>query len=132
MNEKSVRLHLQAAEEAVGLAEELYEKQHVRTAVSRSYYAMFYAATALLAAEGLAFSKHSGVISGYGQHFAKTGQLDPQYHAWLLKAFQLRNTADYALDAILTQDIVVEQLTRARAFVEAARQYLADHGKDMD
>jgi uncharacterized protein (UPF0332 family) len=39
-------------------AQELYDKQHVRTAVSRSYYAMFYAATALLAAKGLAFSKH--------------------------------------------------------------------------
>jgi uncharacterized protein (UPF0332 family) len=127
MNEESVQLHMEAAAEAVELADELYRGQHVRTAVSRSYYAMFYAATALLASRGLAFSKHSGVIGGYGEDFAKTGDLDPKYHRWLITAFDLRNTADYALDATLTEAKVTEQLSRAREFIEAARDYLATH-----
>jgi uncharacterized protein (UPF0332 family) len=125
VNEDSVRLHMEAAEEAVELAFDLYRGQHVRTAISRSYYAMFYAATALLASRGLAFSKHSGVISGFGLRFAKTGEIDAKYHNWLIRAFDLRNTADYALEAILTQDIVLEQLERAKAFVEAVREHLS-------
>ena len=127
MNEESVQLHMEAAAEAAELADELYQGRHVRTAVSRSYYAMFYAATALLASRGLAFSKHSGVISGYGEHFSKTRDLDPKYHKWLARAFDLRNLADYALDAILTEDMVAEQLSHAREFLQAAREYLQTH-----
>lgn len=101
MNEESVQLHLEAAAEALLLAEKLYAEGYVRTAVPRSYYAMFYAATALLASRGLAYSKHAGVISGLGEHFAKPGIIDPKLHEWLRRAFDLRSTADYALDAIL-------------------------------
>ncbi len=36
-------------------------------AASRAYYAMFYAAQALLLSLGLSFSKHSGVIAAFGQ-----------------------------------------------------------------
>ena len=39
-------------------------------AVSRAYYAMFYCAEALLDADGLAFSSHAAVVSGFGLHFA--------------------------------------------------------------
>lgn len=42
-------------------------------AVNRAYYAMFYAANALLATKGLERSKHSGVIAAFRQHFVKTG-----------------------------------------------------------
>lgn len=63
MNQESVRLHIHAAGEEVDLADDLYKRAHVRTAVSRSYYAMFYAATALLASRGLlqAFRRHQWV-----------------------------------------------------------------------
>ena len=35
-------------------------------AASRAYYAMFYAAEALLQSRGLAFSKHSAVHAAFG------------------------------------------------------------------
>lgn len=45
-------------------------------AISRSYYAMFYAASGLLAGIGIAHSKHSGVISAFRQHFIKSGLIE--------------------------------------------------------
>lgn len=124
MNEEVVNQYLAAAQEDVEVAHQLFRNLHIRTAASRSYYAMFYAATALLAHRSLAFSKHSGVIDGYGKEFSRTGALDPKYHKWLIRAFRIRNTADYALDTILTEDDVTELLAQAREFVQAARDYL--------
>lgn len=88
---------------------------------------LFYAATALLASRGLAYSKHAGLISGFGEHFAKPRILDPKLHEWLRRAFDLRSTADYALDAILTDSKIREQLARTREFVQTIRDYLTTH-----
>jgi uncharacterized protein (UPF0332 family) len=45
--------------------------------VNRAYYAIFYAANAMLATKGLERSKHSGVIATFRQHFVKTGMVEP-------------------------------------------------------
>jgi len=47
---------------------------HIKTgdydfASSRAYYAAFYSMEAVLLKQGLVYSKHSGVISGFAQHF---------------------------------------------------------------
>jgi uncharacterized protein (UPF0332 family) len=49
-------------------------------AISRAYYSMFYMAEACLLSKGLSFSKYSGVISGFNQHFIKTGTFDYRYY----------------------------------------------------
>lgn len=45
-------------------------------AASRAYYAVFYAASAALMAEGLGFTKHGGLITAVHQHLIKPGRLD--------------------------------------------------------
>ena len=46
------------------------------SAVSRAYYAIFYSTEALLLTKDLRFSKHSAVHAAFGEHFAKTGEVD--------------------------------------------------------
>ncbi|UCE36179.1 MAG: HEPN domain-containing protein [Thermoplasmata archaeon] len=43
------------------------------SSLSRAYYAMFYSVEAVLLTKELSFSSHRGVISGFGEHFIKTG-----------------------------------------------------------
>lgn len=43
-------------------------------AASRAYYAMFYAAEALLLSRGLAFSKHAAVIAEFTREFVRSVQ----------------------------------------------------------
>jgi uncharacterized protein (UPF0332 family) len=43
-------------------------------AASRAYYAMFYAAEALLLSRGLAFSKHEAVIAEFAREFVRSGE----------------------------------------------------------
>lgn len=59
-------------------------------AAGRVYYAMFYAAEALVFEQGLSFSKRAGVHAAFGEHFAKPGWLDAKYHRCLLDAFAKR------------------------------------------
>lgn len=60
------------------------------SATSRLYYAMFYVAETLLDVKGLSFSSHRGVISAFGQYFAKTGEMDPRFHRILISTFAKR------------------------------------------
>lgn len=117
--------YLKQADEDIAVATGLLSDGHIRAALSRSYYAMFYIATALLYHKGLAFKKHSAVIAGFGQHFAAAGELDRRFHTGLIRAFDLRQKADYELASRLTDVEAEEQVALVREFVEAAREYLA-------
>jgi uncharacterized protein (UPF0332 family) len=56
---------------------------------------MFYIAEAFLVGENLSFSKHSAVISKFGELFARTGKIDPKFHRYLIDAEQIRLKGDY-------------------------------------
>jgi len=87
---------------------------------------MFYVAEALLNEKGYQFGKHSNVISAYGQHFAKTNELDPKFHRWLLTSFDQRQIGDYALDPNVEASVVVEMIRQAQEFLDAAKEYLGE------
>jgi uncharacterized protein (UPF0332 family) len=54
------------------------DNEYYDVSASRSYYAAFYAASALLLNEGIDTSKHSGVIALVHQHFVKSGKLSSE------------------------------------------------------
>jgi uncharacterized protein (UPF0332 family) len=83
---------LAKAVRSIAAAERLLGHCDAEFAVSRAYYAMFYVAEALLHERNLQFSKHAAVHAAFGKQFAKTGDLDPKYHRWLIQAFNSRIT----------------------------------------
>jgi uncharacterized protein (UPF0332 family) len=120
MNEATAKL-LDKADRAIAAATSALRDGHIEAGAGRAYYAMFYVAEALLNERGLRFRKHGGVQSAFGEHFAKTGLLDPKYHRWLLTAFNKRISADYDVDAELSPSDVATMLAQAREFQNAAR-----------
>jgi predicted nucleotidyltransferase len=48
--------------------------------------------------ENISSRKHSGVISAFGQYFAKTEKVPQHYHRYLIEAEKLRKGADDNLD----------------------------------
>ncbi len=88
---------------------------------------MFYVAEALLGEKGLRFKKHGGVHAAFGEHFAKTGVLNPKYHRWILQAFNKRVSADYDVEANLISEDVTALIQQAREFLQEAQRYLASH-----
>jgi uncharacterized protein (UPF0332 family) len=59
--------------ESLDAAQLLNAQGYANVAASRAYYAMFYAAQALLLERGFSFSSHSAVIAAFGREIAKRG-----------------------------------------------------------
>lgn len=123
MNATTAKL-LEKTVRSIAAGESALADSHVEAAANRAYYAMFYVAQALLNERGLRFRKHGGVHGAFGEHFTKSGLLDPRYHRWLLAAFNKRIAADYGVDVELSPREVDEMLAHAREFLNAARESL--------
>ena len=102
----------------------LLRKGEPGIAASHAYYAMFYAAEAMLLSRNLSFSKHSGVMAASGREFAKTGTVPFEFHRWLMDAFDARNVGDYDIHRDLTGEQAAEHLRRATILIEAAAEFL--------
>ncbi len=87
------------AQRSIDAARLLVGSGNVEFAAGRACYAMFYVAEALLSTMGLQYGKHAAVHGAYGIHFAKTRELDPKFHRWLLEAFTARIEGDYGAGA---------------------------------
>lgn len=129
MNEH-VQAHLRKAQERLKDAEGMFSLDRYAGTVNRTYYAMFEAASAMLASLGLVFESHQGVISKFGELFAKTGRVEPRFGRNLKVAFELREDADYALDdrGEIPRHTAEAQLRKAREFVKMAENFLGGPG----
>jgi len=87
---EEIQVWIEKAEENIRAGELLYNQKMFSICASRSYYAMFYIAQALLSTKDLSFKSHGEVISAYGKNFAKTGLLDPKFHSGLIRAYEER------------------------------------------
>ena len=131
MNAEDVRQlvnhRLQDAREAIKDADCLLNAGRSRQGIAnRLYYAMFYAAEALLEERNLHFSKHGGVHGAFGEHYVKTGLFDQKYHRWLLNAFDQRIEGDYGVDIVAINEDAQQLIEQAKEFLETTRIFLQD------
>jgi len=77
--QREVNLYIDHADEMLRVAAHNLAQGFYSTAVNRAYYAIFYAANALLATQGLSRGKHSGVIAAFRQYFVKPGLIEVEY-----------------------------------------------------
>lgn len=75
-------------------------------AVSRCYYAVFYAAETALLSLGESRSRHAGVISAFGQLVVKREGLDERAGRLLRSLYDRRSYADYDLGPVPPQEAV--------------------------
>jgi uncharacterized protein (UPF0332 family) len=92
--------------------------------VNRAYYAMFYAALALLATIGEETSKHGGVMALFDRHFIKTGVLPKEMGKFLHTAFDIRQTGDYEDKSEISQEVSRQILVFAEKFVKSIEEKL--------
>ena len=115
---------LDKAKENLKAANLLHQNDYTAIAASRAYYAMFYVAEALLLSRGLTFSSHAAVLAAYGREFAKTGDLEPRFHRYLLDTQDLRQSGDYGTNPAVTREQMEQVLQWAQEFIAAAEAFL--------
>jgi uncharacterized protein len=97
--------------------------------VNRLYYAVFYAANAVLASRGQTYAKHSAVRGAMHRDFVNTGLLDKEFGRIYDILLSRREQADYRPAVTFGPDEVGDYLIRARQFVDASKR-LAEAGAD--
>jgi uncharacterized protein (UPF0332 family) len=112
------------AHSSLTAAKKLLEESLFAESISRSYYAMFYAAKALLLLNGIDVSKHSAVAAAFGREYAKTGKIDPRHHRMLLDGFEWRQKSDYDVYWLATKERAEKCRQDAEAFVAQAETSL--------
>ena len=118
------RAYLDKANENIKAGLDLIRDGHYEIAASRAYYAMFYAAEALLTEEGHEFSSHGAVHGAFGKQFTKTGRLDAKFHRYLIDAYRERQAADYDAPAEVGLEEAQTLLDQAKEFLAAAKSLL--------
>ena len=87
---------LARCQEELAAARLLADKGFSAQAVSRAYFAAFFAAETALLALGKTRSKHSGVVAAFIHLLVRGGDLDQDTGRLLRSLFERRNEADYA------------------------------------
>jgi uncharacterized protein (UPF0332 family) len=113
-----VEAYLAKARHALEVAKKLQAGDDYSDAAGKAYYAMFYAAQALLKAHGIEVVKHSAVASMLGRYFAKTGRLAPKFHRMFLNARRIREIADYGLFEEIVKTSATLTIEEGQAFVD--------------
>ena len=119
-----VALYIEHAEESLSVAQLDLDNDFVSAAINRAYYAIFYAANALLSTKKLARSKHSGVLSAFRQHFIKTGLLPTELSEIYGQVMDDRHECDYEILSAISREDAEVDLQQARYFVDSIKEWL--------
>jgi uncharacterized protein (UPF0332 family) len=114
------------AHESLVAARLLTQAGHHGFAASRAYYSMFYVAEAFLAGKGLSFSKHSGVIAAFAEHFTRTRIVPEEFHRHLIRGMEIRHVGDYDYPGSVSAEDAQVQITRAEQFLAFAERMLGE------
>lgn len=128
MNDKNKKLNCfsewSKSQEALKEAEVLLTQNFFGGCLSRSYYAAFHAAKALLMTEGLEAKTHQGVGRLFSLHFIKSKKFDSKLSRIFSHAQKDREEADYCSEYVFTQEDARERLTEVKQFISEVESYL--------
>jgi uncharacterized protein (UPF0332 family) len=124
-----VALYVEHAQQMLQVTEHNLADGFYASAINRAYYAIFYAANALLATKGLSRSKHSAVIAAFRQHFVKPGLIEDEYSDIYGRVMDDRRKADYDIvESTVDPARAQTDLKDARHFVKRVERHLKQEG----
>jgi len=112
------------AYEKLEAARTLFKNEFYGDAVSRAYYAMFFAAKALLAEKDIYPRTHRGLISQFGLELVKKGEFKKELFDLLTRAQEDREEADYGLFPKLDEEEAKIIIDGAELFLEECKSIL--------
>lgn len=127
MHNKSdnINLLMDKANESLQAAQTLLESGHHGFSASRSYYAMFYAAEAVLLHKDMQFTKHSAVLSSFNRVFIKQKVFPDWVFRSIQKGFDLRQEGDYGLIPVEPEE-ARQMIEESSIFIKTMKEFLID------
>jgi len=115
--EALIRYRLERAQESLEDARLLADAESWNTCVNRLYYSCFYEVSALLARDGLASSRHTGIRSLFNRHYVRTGVVSRDLARLYNDLFERRQESDYADFVRFQADQVRPWIPQTEAFI---------------
>jgi uncharacterized protein (UPF0332 family) len=128
MSKREVRLYVEHAHQMLEVAEHNLADGFFGSTINRAYYAIFYAANALLATKGISRNKHSGVIAAFRQNFVKPGMIEIEHSDVYGRVMDNRHVSDYEIGILVDAGSARRDLQDARRFVLRIEQFLKAEG----
>lgn len=121
------------AKENIKAAQLLAHSHFHDIAISRAYYAMLYAAEALLLDQASAIpTKHEDVCDLFAQTFSEQSPLFQPYGRYLSDGLEARFRSDYSHGEKSTLAGAKQHINRARAFLDLTKHYLTNELSAME
>ena len=128
LDEKSraemIEYRLEKSKETLQEADYLIAGGYYSTAVSRLYYACYYAVVALLIKEHISAQTHAGVKSMLSLHFVRTGKLSVQLAKDFFRLFDLRHSNDYDDFTFCDEDTISDIWPKSEVFIDAIKNLI--------
>ncbi|ADC64615.1 HEPN domain protein [Ferroglobus placidus DSM 10642] len=103
------------------------EHSRLITAVNCAYYAMFHAAQAILAFNGIGPSRtHRDLREVFGKEIILKGLADRELGRVLSRAFELRQASSYEVYAHFGEDVVREIGKKSGGFVKRIKEFMSE------
>lgn len=120
-----IQYRLDQARETLVDAQVLYDNdRRPASVVNRAYYAMFYAALALMVTVGKSSSKHIGVIAFFDSEFVRKNIFPKEMSRMLHEAFEARQEGDYQNPDAIDREKAAEILEAAGEFLKVVEEKL--------
>jgi uncharacterized protein (UPF0332 family) len=124
-----ITTQIEKSREKLDAAKTLLREGFIDDAISRAYYSMFHAASAVLLSEGITVESHSALKTMFGLHLIKTGKIEKKYGQWLNKLKDERENGDYDIFTSFELEDAQNGVNEAEEFLEEMRKYLIQkHG----
>ena len=106
----------------------LLSKGFLEDVASGAYYAMLYAAKAMLLNSGQKATQHKHVTRKFQELFIATGKVEPKFYESLEGSLKRRHFADYETDLTfaISNEEAEASLKEAAAFLAMAEQFLGE------
>lgn len=121
---EQVVLMLDKADRSLRSASILTNEGSYEFAISRAYYAAFYAVEAALITKELMTSSHKSILVLFNREFIHAGLLPQALNTSLNILFKERQNADYSYLASYTREEGVHHIEQAALIVREIRQHL--------
>lgn len=120
-----IKAILSKAHEKLKTAKIDFDNERYNDSVSRSYYAVYHAISAVLLSKGLHFSSHAQTIGAFNREFIKTKQFPASFTKTIRKLFKERQTGDYDFESHIDTDVAQEDLNHAENILKVCEEFLA-------
>ena len=126
MNDKkeAVKLYLAKANDKLASAKLVLEHKHFDDAVSRAYYVVFLAISAILFFHDRAYSSHNQTIGNFNKDFINGGVFPKQFGRWIYKLFEYREVGDYSIRSNIDEKIATESVNNAEIIYNSLVAYI--------